>query len=138
MTLQKHYINCISGSVKHLKNEFNTLEQKCPAALARTTMPITICPKEVQKSIGLTIFNGDNIPGASIFHWDDELPYIIPIDIVKAWQANNDEYCSFDNRRLYAARNHAPPEINIVVRCHDFVEILPETRRAMIPAKMVL
>ena len=95
------------------------LEQNYPAELARTTIPIAICPKEVaysQKSIGFTIFNGDNIPGASVLHWIDDLPYTIPIDIIKT---NNDEYSSFDNRRLYAARNNAPPEYNIAVRCHE-------------------
>jgi hypothetical protein len=99
---------------------------------------VKIYPKEIfysQKSFSLTMYRGEGLPGVSVCNWANELPYIIHIDIVNC---NDGAYCSFDNRRLYAARNYAASGFEIVARRHDCMEILPETRKGTLSTKLVL
>ena len=66
--------------------------------------PILIFPREIacsQSSIGPTVFAGKGRNRASVECWTTEEPYLIPIDIV----LNRVQYVSFDNQRLYSARN---------------------------------
>ena len=107
----------------------SVINQNNSSDIERLRSYIKLSPKEItysQNSISPTICRGQGLIGASVSSWADEFPYNIPINIVKN---NIGEYCSFGNRRLYAARNHAPPNFEIVAQSHDWMEILPEERK---------
>ena len=85
----------------------------------------SILPREIaysQTSIGLTIYNGEEEPGVSVREWDNSIPYTIPLDVILNEVG---EMCSFDNRRLYAARNHATAQQHLMAREHNFTDLLP-------------
>lgn len=87
----------------------------------------TLIPRELaysQKSIGLYIYNG-NEDEASVREWYNVKPYNIPIDVVTNEVGEN---VSMDNRRLYAARNHAPPEQHLMGYQHNFTDPVPQNR----------
>ena len=87
-----------------------------------------IYPREIaysQSSVDDCIYQGDEEPGASVEAWKNEAPYTIPIDIVVT---EDGELCTFDNRRLYAARNFSPPGYQMVVKRHSFNDIIPEEK----------
>jgi hypothetical protein len=88
----------------------------------------SVHPKELaysQTSVGLTIYNGEEEPGVSVREWDNIMPYTIPLDVI----INEDgEMCSYDNRRLYAARNHAPSQQHLMVSVHNFTDLLPAVK----------
>jgi hypothetical protein len=86
-------------------------------------------PREIaysQCSITEHIFAGENNPaGASVKEWKNEVPYSIPLDVVTMM---NGEYCSYDNRRLFSARNYAPTSHNALMKIHDFKEPVPSEK----------
>lgn len=87
-----------------------------------------IYPREIaysQSSVDDCIYQGDEEPGAPVQAWKNEAPYTIPIDVV---ETDNGELCTFDNRRLYAAKNFSPPEYQMVVKRHSFNDIIPEKK----------
>ena len=76
-----------------------------------------ISPKEIaysQNTISSKInnINGDDV---SVTRWENIEPYTIPLDVV---YNESTELCSFDNRRLYAARNYAPFDYKLRVKVH--------------------
>jgi hypothetical protein len=97
----------------------------------------TIKPSEAaysQASIGLTIFNGDGLPGSPVDGWMEQSPYTVPIDVVID---ANGEYLSYDNRRLYSARNYARVDWKITVNEHEFTEQISEQRIATHAADVI-
>ena len=86
---------------------------------------LDIFPREIaysQSIIGPTMFVGDGKPRASVECWTTDTPYSIPIDIV----LNRGEYVTFDNQRLYSARNYAPSQTRIVAIVHAFEDSVPD------------
>lgn len=89
---------------------------------------LSVYPREIaysQSSVGFTIYTNDEDPGVSVREWSNMIPYTIPIDV--AFNENGD-ILTFDNRRLYAARNHAPTEQRLMVRQHEFTDMLSEDK----------
>jgi hypothetical protein len=103
-----------------------------------TSSSIAIYPREVaysQSTVSSTIYNGDEDPGVSVREWDNILPYTIPLDFIINSVGEN---CSFDNRRLYAARNHAPPEQHLIGWQHNFTDLIPQDKLAIGLADILL
>jgi hypothetical protein len=67
----------------------------------------------------------DDESWASVEAWEEDEPYTIPIDIVETVTG---ELCTFDNRRLHAARNFSPAGYQLLVRWHSFSDIVPEEK----------
>ena len=85
-------------------------------------------PQEIaysQSSVDDRIYVGDGVAGAPVEAWKDEEPYTIPIDVVII---ESRELCTFDYRRLYAARNFSPPGYQMVVKRHKFSDLVPEEK----------
>jgi hypothetical protein len=73
----------------------------------------------------LSILCCDEESFASVEAWKEDEPYTIPIDVVETVTG---ELYTFDNRRLYAARNFSPAGYQLVVRWHSFSDIVPEEK----------
>ena len=89
-----------------------------------TSTLLAIFPREIaysQNTVGLTIYNGEE-ESITVRTWVNGKPYTISLDVII-----NDvgEFCAFDNRRLYAARNYAPTEWHFMVRQHAFTDLIP-------------
>ena len=89
-----------------------------------TSTLLAIFPREIaysQNTVGLTIYNGEE-ESVTVRTWVNGKPYTISLDVII-----NDvgEFCAFDNRRLYAARNYAPTEWHFMVRQHAFTDLIP-------------
>jgi hypothetical protein len=78
-----------------------------------------------QCSIAQHINRDDGLIGAPVNAWKNEKPYTIAVDVV---EIRNSWLCSFDNRRLYAARNHSPEGYMMNVNCHGFSDIVSEEK----------
>jgi hypothetical protein len=90
--------------------------------------PSAVYPREIansQSSVDDFIHCCDDESWASVEAWEEDEPYTIPIDIVETVTG---ELCTFDNRRLYAARNFSPAGYQLLVRWHSFSDIVPEEK----------